>query len=71
MMLTRMESDSIGTLNVPKEAYYGVQSMRAAENFQITHQPMHPVFIDCIVNIKKAAAITNRKAGKLSVEQPS
>lgn len=67
-MLTRMESDSIGTLNVPKEAYYGVQSMRAAENFQITHQPMHPVFIDCIVNIKKAAAITNRKAGKLSVE---
>ena len=68
MMLTRMESDSIGTLNVPKEAYYGVQSMRAAENFQITHQPMHPVFIDCIVNIKKAAAITNRKAGKLSVE---
>lgn len=67
-MLTRMESDLIGTLNVPKEAYYGVQSMRAAENFQITHQPMHPVFIDCIVNIKKAAAITNRKAGKLSVE---
>ena len=36
-MLSRMEHDSIGVLNVPAEAYYGVQSMRAATNFQITH----------------------------------
>ena len=38
-----MEHDSIGALNVPAEAYYGVQSMRAATNFQITHRPLHPV----------------------------
>ena len=56
-----MEHDSIGALNVPAEAYYGVQSMRAATNFQITH----PVLIDSIVMVKKAAAITNEKSGKL------
>lgn len=60
-----MEHDSIGALNVPAEAYYGVQSMRAATNFQITHRPLHPVLIDSIVMVKKAAAITNEKSGKL------
>ena len=64
-MLSRMEHDSIGALNVPVEAYYGVQSMRAATNFQITHRPLHPVLIDSIVMVKKAAAITNEKSGKL------
>ena len=67
-MLSRMEHDSIGALNVPVEAYYGVQSMRAATNFQITHRPLHPVLIDSIVMVKKAAAITNEKSGKL--DQP-
>ena len=60
-----MEHDSIGALNVPEEAYYGVQSIRAATNFQITHRPLHPVLIDSIVMVKKAAAITNEKSGKL------
>ena len=64
-MLSRMEHDSIGALNVPAEAYYGVQSMRAATNFQITHRPLYPVLIDSIVMVKKAAAITNEKSGKL------
>lgn len=39
--------------------------MRAATNFQITHRPLHPVLIDSIVMVKKAAAITNEKSGKL------
>ena len=64
-MLSRMEHDSIGALNVPAEAYYGVQSMHAATNFQITHRLIHPVLIDSIVMVKKAAAITNEKSGKL------
>ena len=41
----RMESDSIGTMEVPKEAYYGVQALRAKQNFPITGQSLHPVFI--------------------------
>lgn len=64
-MLSRMEHDSIGALNVPAEAYYGVQSMRAATNFQITHRPLHPALINGIVMVKKAAAITNEASGKL------
>lgn len=35
-MKTRMEADSIGTMEVPEEAYYGVQALRAKENFSIT-----------------------------------
>ena len=33
---TRLEADSIGTMEVPAEAYYGVQALRAKQNFPIT-----------------------------------
>lgn len=61
-MRTRMEADSIGTMEVPEEAYYGVQALRAKENFSITGAPMNPVFLENLARIKKAAAITNRDA---------
>ena len=61
-MKTRMEADSIGTMEVPEEAYYGVQALRAKENFSITGAPMNPVFLENLARIKKAAAITNRDA---------
>lgn len=44
-MSIRVESDSVGTREVPSEAYYGVQSMRAGENFTITGIGMNPVFL--------------------------
>ena len=50
----RLESDSIGTMEVPKEAYYGVQTLRAKENFAITGNKMHPVFIKELAKVKKA-----------------
>lgn len=59
----RTESDSIGSLDIPAEAYYGVQTYRGYQNFHITGIPMNPRFIKNIVKIKKAAAITNAKAG--------
>ncbi len=65
---TRKESDSIGTLNVPIEAYYGVQTLRGYENFQITGQRMNKTFIKNIVLIKKACAITNLFAGNITEE---
>ena len=65
MMRTRTEADSIGVMEVPAEAYYGVQALRAKENFPITHQQLHPEFIKSIAKLKKAAAITNRDAGLL------
>ena len=65
---TRLESDSIGEMEIPENAYYGVQSLRARENFPITGAKLHPVFIKNLARIKRAAAITNRKAGKLKPE---
>ncbi len=59
----RNEHDSIGMKEVPVDAYYGVQSMRAAENFRITGTKVHPEMIKAIAEIKKAAAIANKKAG--------
>ena len=53
-MKTRMEADSIGTMEVPEEAYYGVQALRAKENFSITGAPMNPVFLENLARIKKA-----------------
>lgn len=66
MMKTRLESDSIGTMEVPAEAYYGVQALRAKKNFPITGTSLHPVFIKNLALIKKSAAITNNTAGFLS-----
>ena len=62
-VLTRRESDSIGTLDVPADAYYGVQSLRGYENFQITGHRMNDRFVKNVVKIKKAAAIVNGKSG--------
>lgn len=64
-MEMRIEADSIGSLAVPADAYYGVQSLRAKRNFNITGRPMHPVFIRNLVKIKKAAAVTNRNINVL------
>ncbi|MDD7740165.1 MAG: aspartate ammonia-lyase [Fusicatenibacter sp.] len=68
-MKTRMETDSIGTLEIPVEAYYGVQSLRAKNNFPITGTPLHPTFIQNLAKIKKAAAISNRNSGTLSAKK--
>ena len=62
---TRLEADSIGTMEVPAEAYYGVQALRAKQNFPITGTKLHPVFIRNLAQVKKAAAITNNNAGLL------
>lgn len=58
-MRYRIESDSIGEKEVPINAYYGVQTLRAYENFNITGRKIHPQLIKALAEIKKAAAITN------------
>ena len=68
MSATRLESDSIGTLAVPSDAYYGVHSLRARQNFHITGQTLHPALIVALAQIKKAAALTNQSGGFLSSE---
>ena len=61
----RIEEDSIGSKDIPESVYYGVQSLRAAENFHITGLAMHPEFINSMAYIKKPAAITNCEIGIL------
>ena len=61
----RSEHDSVGERAVPKDVYYGVQSLRAAENFHITGLTMHPELINSMAEIKKASAITNLEIGLL------
>lgn len=61
----RVEKDSIGEARVPACAYYGIQTMRAHQNFKITGQRVNPEFIRSIAEVKIAAAITNKEAGVL------
>ena len=68
MIAYREEYDSIGARMIPADAYYGVQSLRGAENFRITGRMLHPEFIRAIAEIKKAAAMANKEAGVLMPE---
>lgn len=61
----RIEHDSIGQQAVPDDAYYGVQTLRAARNFYITGLSMHPELINSVALIKKSSAITNYEVGRL------
>lgn len=62
-MITRIEKDSLGPLEVPADAYYGVQTQRAVTNFPISGWPMPPRFIHAMGRIKRAAARTNAELG--------
>ena len=64
----RKEHDFLGELDVPDEAYYGVQTMRAIENFQITGQRIDPDFVQALAEVKRAAAIANMETGRLDRE---
>lgn len=68
-MSIRKEMDSLGEKNIPKNAYYGIQTARAIENFPVSGIREHRAFIDAYVLIKKAAAITNTQVGWLKKEQ--
>lgn len=62
---TRIESDSMGNMEVPLEAYYGASTMRAALNFPISELRLQPYFIQALSNIKGNAAIVNRDLNRL------
>ncbi|MBX7244196.1 MAG: aspartate ammonia-lyase [Candidatus Sumerlaeaceae bacterium] len=65
----RTEKDSLGEKQVPAEAYYGIQSLRARENFPISRHKAHPVFVWSIVQIKRAAANVHKALGLLDAER--
>src|SRR4051812_30568474 len=65
MTTTRLERDPLGEKAVPAHALYGIQTLRAAENFPISKLPPLPVFVDAVVWIKRSAALTHKETGRL------
>ncbi|MFL5482729.1 MAG: aspartate ammonia-lyase [Gemmatimonadaceae bacterium] len=68
MSNTRTEKDPLGTLEVPNEALYGVQTVRAVQNFPISGLRPLPAFVDATVRIKRAAALTHKDTGRLEAK---
>src|SRR6516164_9981627 len=66
-MSTRREHDLLGDRDVPAQAYYGVHTLRAVENFPITGTPIsiYPDLVAALASIKLAAAKSNRELGLL------
>nr|MBP3724113.1 aspartate ammonia-lyase [Campylobacter sp.] len=66
-MAKRKEHDFIGELEIADDVYYGVQTFRAVENFDITHEKLSnfPHFIRALAQVKKAAALANYELGLL------
>jgi len=64
-MKTRLEHDSLGEREVPEDAYYGIQTLRATENFPISGIMARPEFINAMAMVKKAAAMANMDVGWL------
>ena len=61
----RIEKDSLGEKKVPEDAYYGIQTLRGAENFKISGLREPEVFVRAFVSIKKGAAKVNHELGVL------
>jgi len=64
----RTEHDFLGEMNLPDDAYYGVQTKRAVHNFSITGHKINRDFIIALAIIKKAAAKANVKTGQLPLD---
>lgn len=67
-MKVRIEKDELGTKEIPIEAYYGIQTLRSKENFDIVQRPISRNMIKALAIVKKAAAKANYEAGLLSKE---
>lgn len=67
-MTTRLEKDPLGELPVPASALYGVQTLRASQNFPISGLSPLPAFVEAVVHIKRAAALTHKQTGRLEAK---
>ena len=61
----RIETDTMGSKKIPADAYFGIQTQRAVKNFPVSGIKEDKIFIRSYIYIKKAAALANKKAGKL------
>lgn len=70
-MATRKEHDFIGELEISDDVYYGIQTFRAVDNFQMTGRRVkdYPFFVKAFAQVKKAAALANKEVGVLDAEK--
>ncbi len=68
-MKKRIEHDLLGSKEIPNNAYYGIQTQRALENFPITGYKPSKDLVQAIAMVKKAAAIANMELGQLDQEK--
>lgn len=61
----RIEKDFLGEKEIPADAYYGIQTLRAVENFPITGYKIHEELIKALAIVKKAAALANMETKRL------
>ncbi|HUN89044.1 MAG TPA: hypothetical protein VMU28_09655, partial [Terriglobales bacterium] len=66
---TRTESDSMGTIEVPTNVYWGAQTQRSLHHFNIGRDTMPPELIRAFAILKKAAALVNHDLGKLPADK--
>ncbi|HVB51675.1 MAG TPA: class II fumarate hydratase [Acidimicrobiales bacterium] len=69
MTKTRVESDSMGTIEVPSDHYWGAQTERSLHHFAIGHETMPPAVIRAFGVLKLASAQVNNALGKLDAEK--
>lgn len=62
----RVETDSMGEVQVPAQAYYGAQTKRAVDNFPVSGWTLHPELIHAMGLVKYACGVANRDLGKLT-----
>jgi aspartate ammonia-lyase len=67
----RIEKDLLGEAEIPKNAYYGIQTWRAVENFKLTGVPIHhfPKLVRALAMVKLAAARANHQLGHLEAKK--
>ena len=66
---TRIESDSMGKIEVPTNVYWGAQTQRSLHHFDIGRDTMPPELIRAFGILKKAAALVNQELGKLAADK--
>ena len=67
-MKYRIEKDFLGSVKVPHDAYYGAETQRSLNNYQISGITMYSTFIRHYAMIKRSAALANMKIGKLDAK---
>ena len=69
MLKYRSDSDSLGSVKIPSDAFYGPFTARAIKQYHVTGQTAHPNLVKSFIMIKRSAAIANMKANAISKKQ--